>query len=103
MRSRRRDRLTAKEKETFSGAFWTGRQALEMGLIDGLGEPQAILEERLDPTFKLKIIEQRRPIWRRGVGSATVHSFTDVSHHGGLVSDVSAIIEERLLWARFGL
>ncbi|MBL4866761.1 MAG: S49 family peptidase [Pseudomonadales bacterium] len=32
-------------KETFSGMFWTGRQALEIGLVDALGSPGYIARE----------------------------------------------------------
>ena len=34
--ARRAGHLNAPEKELFSGAFWTGKRALEMGLIHGI-------------------------------------------------------------------
>lgn len=40
----RGDRLIPNEK-TFSGLFWTGRQALEMGLIDGLKSTSELARE----------------------------------------------------------
>jgi signal peptide peptidase SppA len=36
VRDRRGKRLKGDEAELFSGAFWTGRKALELGLIDGI-------------------------------------------------------------------
>jgi len=34
-----------KSQEVFSGLFWTGEQALELGLIDGLGAPGYVARE----------------------------------------------------------
>ncbi|MCH8962045.1 MAG: AMP-binding protein, partial [Bacteroidetes bacterium] len=42
VRERRGDRLKGKQKELFSGAFWTGTRALEMGLIDGIGATEVL-------------------------------------------------------------
>ena len=38
VRKRRGDRLKSPEPDLFSGEFWTGRRALDMGLVDGLGD-----------------------------------------------------------------
>lgn len=57
VRKGRGDRLKETE-ETFSGMFWTGQQALEIGLIDALGSPGYIarevigVEEIVDYTVK---------------------------------------------------
>jgi len=48
VRDRRGDKLKADDKKLFSGAFWTGPRALEMGLIDGLGTNQNAVEEAAD-------------------------------------------------------
>ena len=33
-------------RDLFSGAFWVGREALDLGLVDGLGDIRTILRER---------------------------------------------------------
>ena len=38
--------LKGEEGELFSGAFWSGRKALELGLIDGIGHMHEILARR---------------------------------------------------------
>ena len=36
--ARRGSRLNGEHEDLFSGAFWTGRRAVELGLVDSLGE-----------------------------------------------------------------
>lgn len=57
----RGDRLKADDK-TFSGLFWTGRQALEMGLVDGLKSTSELarevgFERIVDFTFRPSALE----------------------------------------------
>ena len=33
--------------ELFSGEFWSGRKAKELGLIDDIGNPEKVLKENL--------------------------------------------------------
>ena len=42
--------------ELFSGEFWSGRKALELGLIDGLGNVNDILKKKIMGRKKKKII-----------------------------------------------
>src|SRR5499427_9613642 len=37
VKSRRAGKLTSAEDDLFSGAYWTGRRALELGLVDAIG------------------------------------------------------------------
>jgi protease IV len=41
----RGDRLNGNEDELFSGLIWTGDEALELGIIDGLGSPGYVARE----------------------------------------------------------
>ena len=45
VRSRRGAKLTGDTEELFSGAFWTGETALNMGLVDGLGDMRTIMRK----------------------------------------------------------
>ena len=46
VRGRRGDRLKGADDELFDGRVWTGDAALELGLIDGLGEARATIRAR---------------------------------------------------------
>ena len=101
VRERRGKRLKGKEKELFSGAFWTGARALELGLIDGLGDMRGVLRGKFGERVKLKEIRGRKSFWRRRMSLAG-----PLGRGGGpqdWAGSVIAAIEERLIWNRFGL
>ena len=100
VRQRRGARLKAREEELFSGEFWTGRRALELGLIDGLGDLRTILRQRFGEDVKLRPVFGRPRWWRRRFGFAGADAETDPADWA---ARVLAAIEERLLWGRFGL
>lgn len=47
VRQGRGDRLNGDDAELFNGLIWTGRQALELGLVDGLGSAFEIAQDKL--------------------------------------------------------
>jgi serine protease SohB len=101
VRSRRGERLHGPEDDIFSGAFWTGRKALELGLIDGLGELRGVMRARYGDKVDLVKIGGRRSLLSalRGGGVAAVGgAFSET-----LVERALQAVEERALWSRFGL
>ena len=95
VRKRRGDRLAAPEEELFSGAFWTGRRALELGLIDGIGDLRQVLRERFGDKVRLRPVGVRRGWrpWRSG----------SIAASPDWASGLVAAVEERLMWNRFGV
>ena len=103
VRARRGERLTGTDKNIFSGAFWTGAKALEMGLIDGIGDVRSVMRERFGERVRLLPVGAQRPLWRRfGAAERSSGGFGFASTEN-LAGDVLAAIEERLIWNRFGL
>jgi signal peptide peptidase SppA len=102
VRARRGSRLKAPEAELFNGEFWSGRRALELGLIDGLGELRATLRARYGEKVRLRLIGGERGWLRRRLRLAA-----DVTAPGAWAADVApellASLEARALWARYGL
>ena len=98
VRERRGNRLKGKKKELFSGAFWIGTRALEMGLIDGIGDVRSVMRERYGEDVKLELIEEEKGWLKRrlglGAGARPRH---------GLAAELIAAAEERLYWGRYGL
>lgn len=99
VRARRGDRLTAPEDEAFSGAFWSGRAALEMGLIDGIGDLRGVMRERFGERVKLRPVIAERGWLRRRIGLAG----TAGDAPGAWADALIAAVEERMTWGRFGL
>ena len=114
VRTRRAGKLTAPEDELFSGEFWTGRRALELGLIDGIGDLRSVMRERFGPTVRLRPVSARRG-WRRKFASIAdgadgAGAWAPVSARlgpatgpGAWAAELIAALEERVLWSRFGL
>lgn len=90
VRNRRGAKLNGDEAELFSGAFWTGRQALERGLIDGIGHIHAVLEAKFGDKVVIKAIaaSQGWGLKRLGFGAGV---------------DMIVTMETRAMWSRFGL
>ena len=46
--------------ELFSGEFWSGRKAKELGLVDGIGNPDQILREKYGEKIIIKNFEKEK-------------------------------------------
>ena len=98
VRQRRGERLTGEEADLFSGEFWTGRRALELGLVDALGDLRQVMRERYGEKVRLRLIDGARPRWRPRL-SVEVPA-PDLAASAAALVDA---VEERALWARYGL
>lgn len=93
VKQRRGSRLRGTDETLFTGEWWTGLRAVELGLADTIGDLHEVLHTRYGPDLVLKVIEAKRPwlgIPRFGFAS-------------GLTGDIAATVEDRALWGRFGL
>ncbi len=102
VRERRGERLKGAEEELFSGAFWSARRALALGLIDGFGDVRTVLRARFGPHVRLREMTRRRSWLARrlgGAGSAPLGA----GFAGGFAEGLAATAEDRALWGRFGL
>jgi len=91
----RRPTLSTSEN-LFTGAVWTGRQALPLGLVDALGDVRATMRARFGDTVDLRLVAEAKGgflsrLLRRGGAP------------GGIAADAMAALEERAAFARFGL
>jgi signal peptide peptidase SppA len=106
-----KERRAAKLKDDpdlFTGLFWTGSKALELGLIDGLGDMRGTLKARYGEKTRLKLIQPSRGLLGRGFGlfgsrqgGGLDRSLGDIG--GGLAHGLVDAAQERALWGRFGL
>lgn len=93
VRARRGAKLTAPEDVLFSGRFWIGREGVELGLADALGDAEGEAKRRFGEKVKIiRLGQRRRPFpWRLIPGA----------REG--VEAIAAAAEERAAWARLGL
>jgi len=86
--SRRGDKLTDR-KDIFTGEFWLGRRAIELGLVDGEAHIIPKLKELYGEKVRIRNYGRRRSL---------INMFG-----ASLANDAVATIEERANFARYGL
>lgn len=92
VRERRAGKLKASEDDLFNGAFWTGRRALTLGLIDGIGELTDVMKARFGEKVRFRPVGARESWLRRRLGIES-----------RIADGFLTAIEDRLCWSRFGL
>jgi signal peptide peptidase SppA len=105
IRERRDGRVKISDRKLFSGDIWTGGEALEAGLVDGLGEMREILHQKYGDQVRIREIGGRSSILkrlfgRRGVSAAGTDAEGIV---GNLPGQLLSAVEDRAFWSRFGL
>ena len=108
VKERRGARLTAPDDELFSGAFWSGPKAVQLGLIDGIADVRTKMRELHGDKVRLRVVplggggllsRLRRPSGFGILGAVELPSTFGAS----LPGDVISALEARALWSRFGL
>ena len=100
---RRGARLTGPENDLFSGEFWTGRKAIELGIADSIGDLRSTLRQRFGDDVVTPLVSPPRGWFGRvqpGVGSLR---FGDWFERPDFAGDIISALEARALWARYGL
>ncbi|CAN5522062.1 S49 family peptidase [soil metagenome] len=95
-------RLKGEEGYLFTGEYWAGERAVKLGLADAIGDLRTVLRARYGDKVKMPVVAPptgllsglagRKP----GAGSAVF----DVS---GFSDNLISALEERAIWARYGL
>lgn len=105
VKERRAGRLKAPDQELFSGAFWSGPKAMDLGLIDGISDVRTKMRELHGDKVRLRVV----PMERGGLLSRLrrlpgITGYEDLTPHRlALGEDLISAIETRALWSRFGL
>ncbi|MEO1281560.1 MAG: S49 family peptidase [Pseudomonadota bacterium] len=118
VKERRAAKLVGPDTELFSGAFWSAKQALELGLIDGIADVRSKMKEVAGKKVRLRVVTMGggglMGLFRRapGAGAGLVSDVASTlgreagqSVGGGnrLADSVVSALEERAIWARYGL
>jgi signal peptide peptidase SppA len=106
VRERRGARLRGEPGELFTGAIWSGRRALELGLIDGLSDVRSKMRELFGEKVRLKLCAQeggwlRRRLSWPGMGNPFPAPGSPLLMTG-IADDLISAIEARALWQRIG-
>jgi len=94
----RRGAALADYPDLFSGAFWSGTRAVALGLADRTGDLRSAMRERYGDKVRFRMIRTERSVWRRRLRLSSGDEAAV-----GLADRLIALLEERLMWSRFGL
>ena len=105
VKERRAGKLKGPDDELFSGAFWSGKQALEYGLIDGISDIRTRMRELYGDDVKLKVVPIERPgLLSKLRRSPSLDSLSALAGpETSLTDELLSTLETRALWSRYGL
>jgi len=87
----RGSKLKKDQIELFSGEFWSGSKAKELGLVDGIGNANQILKEKFGEEVVIKKFEKSKGWLSKKLSSST-----------NQMDQFANILEERSIWQRYG-
>jgi signal peptide peptidase SppA len=102
VKARRASVLSGPESSLFSGEYWTGRRAVELGLADRIGDLRSTLRERFGEDVSTPLVAVERGLFGRrlrGVAGSAAEAWSG----GGWADELVSAIEARAWWARYGL
>ncbi len=85
-------KLKKSEVELFSGEFWSGTKAKELGLIDEIGDVNQVLKEKFGEDVIIKKFEKSKSWLSKKLSSSNDH-----------IDQVANILEEKSIWQKYGL
>jgi len=88
----RSSKLKKSEVELFSGEFWSGRKAKDLGLIDEIGNANQVLREKFGEDVVIKKFEKSKSWLSKKLSSSNDH-----------VDQLTNILEEKSVWQKYGL
>lgn len=97
---RRGDKLN-EDEDLFTGAFWTGREAIPLGLVDGLGDPRRVLRARFGDKVRFRATVRPKGRLQRLFGMEG--GFGSAFESGAAAEAVIDTLEDKAVWRRIGL
>ena len=81
-----------KNLDLFTGEFWSGSKAKDLGLIDGLGNADEILREKFGEDVVIKKFEKSKSWLNKKLSGAGENQ----------IENLLNILEEKSIWQRYG-
>lgn len=108
VKERRGNRIKKAGDSLFTGEFWSGKQALELGLVDGLSDLRTRMREMLGKRVRLKLVTPPRGLFARRLKGVFSREREDERAGTGFpppsfAEELISAAEARALWSRFGL
>jgi signal peptide peptidase SppA len=98
VKERRKNKLTISDDELFNGAFWSGKKAFEIGLVDAIGNMREVMKSKFGNKIKFVNIEPKKKGIIKELLANKIGQF-----NVNLVENLVDKIEEKSVWGKFGL
>ncbi len=96
VRSRRSDKLKKSDDELFNGAFWSGKTACDLGLVDAISDMRSTMKSKFGDKIKFVNIEPKKKGFIKELLSS---KFENIG--SGFANSLIEKIEEKGIWSRF--
>jgi signal peptide peptidase SppA len=96
-------RLTGPEKVLFSGEYWTGGKAIELGIADTIGDLRTTLRARFGDEVRIPLVAPERSFFGRPRPGIAANGLEGLLQRVDLAEDIVSALEARTMWARYGL
>lgn len=96
-------RLTGPEKDLFSGEYWTGDKAIELGIADAIGDVRTTLRARFGDEVRIPLVAPERSLFGRPRPGIAADGLDRLLQRVDLAEDIVSALEARTMWARYGL
>mgnify|MGYP006183446981 FL=1 len=87
----RGSKISKTDIELFSGEFWSGSKAKELGLVDGIGNANEVLKEKFGEEVIIKKFEKSKGWLSKKLSSSN-----------NQIDQLANILEERSIWQKYG-
>ena len=101
VKERRGSKLNGSDKLLFSGEFWTAQKAIELGLVDRIGDLRSTLRDRFGEKVHTPLVAAERSLFGRRLPG--VNLVDTLTRQPGMADDLISALEVRALWGRYGL
>ena len=93
-------KINKQNKNIFSGSFWAGKEAIKLGLVDGIGDLKTIMEKKFGEKLRYVPIKPKKS-FLKGILSKSFYS-KDLVDTKKIINDMMTYMESRNIWGRYG-
>ncbi len=95
-------RLKGEESYLFTGEYWAGERAVKLGLADAIGDLRTVLRARYGDKVQTPVIAPPAGLLS-GLAGRKPGAGASLPGFPGFSEDLISALEERAIWARYGL
>lgn len=95
-------RLKGEGDYLFTGEYWAGERAVKLGLADAIGDLRTVLRARYGKKVQMPVIAPATGLLA-GIAGRKPGAGSALPGFSGFSDDLISTLEERAIWARYGL